>query len=524
VTTPVQLLSIRTGAAASQPVFVQGDDGLTTTLQVVSGDTLYYAASRPLGNNPANWTADGSVASGSSESLSLSQWVWAGASSSSSGGWCQIAVTSAPLVVASTGVRPANTFVPIGDSVVANCANTTASGGGSAPDVLYVDNRSWIDWCQQALNQSLTQLSNAGVAGQTTAQILARFQNDVVALKPSYVFIHCGVNDIQAAGVGSEAAAATTAMANIAAMCVQAKAAGIRVVLFTTLTSGSGAGQLGTGTRLQAMIQLQQAIAAYARDNSNIILCDWAGLYSTAATGYSLSLLTGDGTHPATQGASRLGQYLATVLTPYVNRVDLLPNSAAETTNKAKAPMATGTGGTLSVGTGSLATSMILEIDSGVGQTVAASKVARTDNLPGEWQQLAFSAGKSKVRLVDDTLANLGFAVGDRIQFGVEFQTDSSGWTGNPGIWLDLQALTSGFGTINALTSIARSIWLFNMTSGTPVPDTTQGYDRMGSGVMRTTVLTIPAGAGRIMGTFRIDSTTGAGTIRIGRSYCRKLS
>jgi hypothetical protein len=64
VTTPVQLLSIRTSAAASQPVFVQGDDGLTTTLQVVSGDTLYYAASRPLGNNPASWTADGSVVVG----------------------------------------------------------------------------------------------------------------------------------------------------------------------------------------------------------------------------------------------------------------------------------------------------------------------------------------------------------------------------------------------------------------------------------------------------------------------------
>jgi hypothetical protein len=81
-------------------VFVQGDDGLTTTLQVVSGDTLYYAASRPLGNNPASWTADGSMASGSSESLpSSSQWVWAGSSSSSSGGWCQVAVTSAPAVV-----------------------------------------------------------------------------------------------------------------------------------------------------------------------------------------------------------------------------------------------------------------------------------------------------------------------------------------------------------------------------------------------------------------------------------------
>jgi lysophospholipase L1-like esterase len=105
VTTPVQLLSIRTSAAASQPVFVQGDDGLTTTLQVVSGDTLYYAASRPLGNNPASWTADGSVISGASESLFSSQWVWAGASSSSSGGWCQIAVSSGPVVVtASTAV------------------------------------------------------------------------------------------------------------------------------------------------------------------------------------------------------------------------------------------------------------------------------------------------------------------------------------------------------------------------------------------------------------------------------------
>src|SRR3954449_12636266 len=37
---------------------------------------------------------------------------------------------------------------------------------------------------------------NRGIAGQTSAQMLVRFQQDVVALKPKVVVIQAGVNDL----------------------------------------------------------------------------------------------------------------------------------------------------------------------------------------------------------------------------------------------------------------------------------------------------------------------------------------
>src|SRR6266508_6831189 len=43
---------------------------------------------------------------------------------------------------------------------------------------------------------------NRGIAGQTSAQMLVRFQQDVVALKPKVVVIQAGVNDLLVATEG----------------------------------------------------------------------------------------------------------------------------------------------------------------------------------------------------------------------------------------------------------------------------------------------------------------------------------
>ncbi|MBL8178971.1 MAG: capsular biosynthesis protein [Bryobacterales bacterium] len=69
---------------------------------------------------------------------------------------------------------------------------------------------------------------NRGIAGQTSAQMLVRFRQDVVTLQPSVVVIQAGANDL--AGI---AGPATTPMIaeNILSMIDIAKANGIRVVL-----------------------------------------------------------------------------------------------------------------------------------------------------------------------------------------------------------------------------------------------------------------------------------------------------
>jgi lysophospholipase L1-like esterase len=69
---------------------------------------------------------------------------------------------------------------------------------------------------------------NRGVTGQTTAQMLVRFRQDVIALKAQVVVIQGGTNDLT--GVLGPASEGTIGD-NITSMTELAKANGIRVVL-----------------------------------------------------------------------------------------------------------------------------------------------------------------------------------------------------------------------------------------------------------------------------------------------------
>lgn len=68
---------------------------------------------------------------------------------------------------------------------------------------------------------------NRGVNGQTSAQMLARFANDVLAAKPRMVIILAGTNDV------AQYINPKTTSNNIRQMEQSAKAAGISVVLCT---------------------------------------------------------------------------------------------------------------------------------------------------------------------------------------------------------------------------------------------------------------------------------------------------
>ncbi|MDO6415064.1 GDSL-type esterase/lipase family protein [Sphingomonas sp. BIUV-7] len=69
---------------------------------------------------------------------------------------------------------------------------------------------------------------NAGIGGQTSRDMLARFDADVIAWRPRVVHIMAGTNDLWHGDPGPEA---TTAIANIAEMARRAQAAGIAVIL-----------------------------------------------------------------------------------------------------------------------------------------------------------------------------------------------------------------------------------------------------------------------------------------------------
>ena len=73
---------------------------------------------------------------------------------------------------------------------------------------------------------------NRGIGGQTTAQMLVRFQQDVIALQPKAVVILAGTNDI-AGNTGP--VRIEDIEANFASFAELAKANGIEVVLSSVL-------------------------------------------------------------------------------------------------------------------------------------------------------------------------------------------------------------------------------------------------------------------------------------------------
>jgi lysophospholipase L1-like esterase len=76
---------------------------------------------------------------------------------------------------------------------------------------------------------------NRGISGQTSPQMLVRFRQDVIDLKPKVVVILAGTNDI-AENTGKMTMGETGN--NIASMSELARANGIRVVLCSTLPAG----------------------------------------------------------------------------------------------------------------------------------------------------------------------------------------------------------------------------------------------------------------------------------------------
>lgn len=111
---------------------------------------------------------------------------------------------------------------------------------------------------------------NRGISGQTTPQMLLRFRQDVLNLKPSTVVILAGINDI-AENTGP--ITLEQIMDNISSMVALAKTNNIRVILCSVLP----ANKFNWNPKLQPadkVIELNQMIAAYA-DKNKITYVDY---------------------------------------------------------------------------------------------------------------------------------------------------------------------------------------------------------------------------------------------------------
>jgi lysophospholipase L1-like esterase len=140
-----------------------------------------------------------------------------------------------------------------------------------------------------------------GISGQTTPQMLVRFRQDVIALKPRVVVILAGTNDI-AGNTGPS----TLEMIqdNIASMAELAAANGIRVVLCSVLPVFDYPWKPGLEPAPK-IIALNAWIRDYAKAHG-AQYADFHGAMADARQGLPKSLAD-DGVHPNAAGYKVMG-------------------------------------------------------------------------------------------------------------------------------------------------------------------------------------------------------------------------
>jgi lysophospholipase L1-like esterase len=138
-----------------------------------------------------------------------------------------------------------------------------------------------------------------GVRGQTTAQILVRFRQDVIALKPAVVHILAGTNDFAGNGGPTTLEAIKN---NIASMVDLAIANDIRVVLGSVPPAGAFPWRPTVLEPAQHIVEANEWLRRYAREK-NLIYVDYHEPLADERDAMKQTF-SNDGVHPNRDGYS----------------------------------------------------------------------------------------------------------------------------------------------------------------------------------------------------------------------------
>jgi len=115
---------------------------------------------------------------------------------------------------------------------------------------------------------------NRGISGQTTPQMLLRFRQDVIDLKPAVVVILAGTNDI-AGNTGPMTLEQTEE--NLRSMADLATANGIRVVLCSILPAFDYPWRPGL-TPAPKIVEINKWMSAYAAEKGYVYVDYWSAM------------------------------------------------------------------------------------------------------------------------------------------------------------------------------------------------------------------------------------------------------
>ena len=195
--------------------------------------------------------------------------------------WAATGVTSA--ATATEGVRfsPGDRVAFLGDSI-------TAQGWTSPAG--YVN----LVVAGLAANGVGIEPIPAGVGGNRSSDMLARLDRDVIAKRPHWVTVSCGMNDVIQGARGVPIEAYRDHMRTIVERCRQA---GIRVILFTTTLAGKA-----DSPQSRTLGDYSEVVRRLAADTGCPLVDLYAASVEQAARTTPLRSMTYDGVHMMPEG------------------------------------------------------------------------------------------------------------------------------------------------------------------------------------------------------------------------------
>lgn len=137
---------------------------------------------------------------------------------------------------------------------------------------------------------------NRGIGGQVTAQMLGRFQQDVIELKPAVVVILAGINDI---AENNGPITVQEICGNIVSMVKLARSNNIRVVVSSVLPANNFPWRQAIKPA-DKVIELNSMLESYCKAN-NIVYADYYSKMVNKEKGLDKTLAY-DGVHPTLAG------------------------------------------------------------------------------------------------------------------------------------------------------------------------------------------------------------------------------
>lgn len=164
----------------------------------------------------------------------------------------------------------------------------------SYPDVVFMGNSITDNWVYFHPNFfSDNNFCGRGISGQTSAQMLVRFYDDVVALQPKAVVIMAGTNDVAHNTYYVEP---EQVIENIKAMCSIAMANGIVPIISSIPPCNEFVWNKDIKNAGQTIVDINKSLKAFA-DANNIVYVDYHSALADSALGFQSSL-SDDGCHP----------------------------------------------------------------------------------------------------------------------------------------------------------------------------------------------------------------------------------